>query len=203
MYHPCKDFTCIFHPCQIWTAGGSEPTAGHWWDSANAWPVVWAPGRRDSEDTGGHLTLVVPSRSQPALLRFIIWKLHSRCFYPDWDCLFMKSFAIYSIQTYNSNKALWIQNMECYDLTVSCLVYCFCSFIIFIICLILFSIMVIHSQILPPSMHSCSPVMSLCFHVIWAWARPIVSCHSSAISGFLVFSKTSFVSHFLEFPMIY
>ena len=56
-------------------------------------------------------------------------------------------------------------------------------------------VIIYHQYLLFPDpcqfLHSCSPVMSVCSCEIWA----------RAISGFLVFSKTSFTSCcFLEFP---
>ena len=44
------------------------------------------------------------------------------------------------------------------------------------------------------------PVTSLCFCEIWAWARRVCVSLYSVISGFLIFSETSFASRFLEFP---
>ena len=54
----------------------------------------------------------------------------------------------------------WSCLPRCYDLNV---LVCFCLFIIFIISLILFIVLIIHSHILSVIMHSCSPVTSLVF----------------------------------------
>ena len=58
-----------------------------------------------------------------------------------------------------------VQYESCYDLNLSVLFW-YCLFSIFIICLILFIVIIFHSQILSIIMHLCSLVTSLSFCVI-------------------------------------
>ena len=89
-------------------------------------------------------------------------------------------------------------------ISLSCFDYYFCLFIVFVTCLILFIVIIFHSQILSVIMHSCSPVTSLCFCVIWAQARPslcLVTLRSFPDSWH--FLNASFVARFLGFPLLF
>ena len=89
-------------------------------------------------------------------------------------------------------------------ISLSCFGNCFCLFIIFIICLILFIVIIFNSQILFSSYALVFPESRLCVSVL---SEPehaqSVSSHSSVISGFLAFSEFFLRSSFSWFPALF